>query len=256
MKTPKTESIVFKVKIRQHGTCSCLHGGCARIQPTRVLLHGPCAWKLTHTGLLHGACPWSVSEHLSVFWEYLELQMSKWNDSKCYGKLRELSTNFMKRPKAESIILKVEFIHQWDSIACVREKQISTDRNLTKHGPCAQNQICTGLARTVLLIRVEEVLLPKIIQNDTDRNFTSTDRVREVKIARVCCTDRVDDPCLSKASVKICLKQHGPWLKFARGVLRQFNAHGSLCTGRVRTNQSTRVSCTDRAEMENSLQNF
>ena len=110
-------------------------------------------------------------------------------------------------------------------------KQISTDRNLTKHGPCAQNQICTGLARTVLLIRVGEVLLPKIIQNDTDRNFTSTDRVREVKIARVCCTDRVDDPCLSNAIAKICLKQHGPWLKSARGVFRQFNAHGSLARG-------------------------
>ena len=52
-------------------------------------------------------------------------------------------------------------------------KQISTDRNLTKHGPCAQNQICTGLARTVLLIRIWEVLLPKIIQNDTDHNYSA-----------------------------------------------------------------------------------
>ena len=102
---------------------------------------------------------------------------------------------------------------------CVRESN-GTDRNLTKHGLCAQNQICTGLARTVLLIRVGEVLLPKIIQNDTDRNLTSTDRVREVKIARVCCTDRVVDPCLSNATAKIFVKQHGPCPRFARSVLR------------------------------------
>ena len=123
MKTPKAESIVFKVQNRQHGSSSGLHGPCARIWMCTGLLHGPCARKLTHTGLLHGPCPWSVSEHLSVFWEYLEVQMSKWDDSKCYGKLRELSTTFMKRPKAESIILKVEFIQQWDSIVCVRESK-------------------------------------------------------------------------------------------------------------------------------------
>ena len=40
--------------------------------------------------------------------------MSNSDDSKCSGKLRELSTTFMKRPKAESIILKVEFIQQSD----------------------------------------------------------------------------------------------------------------------------------------------
>ena len=30
-----------------------------------------------------------------------------------------------------------------------------------------------SVARTVLLIRVGEVLLPKIVQNDTDRNYTA-----------------------------------------------------------------------------------
>ena len=135
-------------------------------------------------------------------------------------------------------------------------KQISTDRNLTKHGPCAQNQICTGLALTVLLIRVGEVLLPKIIQNDTDRNLTSTDRVREVKIARVCCTDRVGDPCLSNATAKICLKQHGPWLKSARGVFRQFNAHGSFARGVFGQINAHGSLARTVLKQKHSLQNF
>ena len=47
-------------------------------------------------------------EHLLVFWRYLELQMSKWDDSKCSGKIRQLSTTFMKTSKAESIVFVVK----------------------------------------------------------------------------------------------------------------------------------------------------
>ena len=47
-------------------------------------------------------------EHLLVFWRYLELKMSKWDDSKFYGNLRQLYTTFMKTPKAESIIFEVQ----------------------------------------------------------------------------------------------------------------------------------------------------
>ena len=46
-------------------------------------------------------------EHLLVFWIYLELKISNWDYSKFYENIRELSTTFMKTPKAQSIIFKV-----------------------------------------------------------------------------------------------------------------------------------------------------
>ena len=47
-------------------------------------------------------------EHLLVFWRYIELKMSKWDDLKCSRKIRQLSTTLMKTPKAESIVFVVQ----------------------------------------------------------------------------------------------------------------------------------------------------
>ena len=44
--------------------------------------------------------------------------MSNLDDSKFYGNIRELSITFMKTPKAESIVLKVEFI-QHGACSCL-----------------------------------------------------------------------------------------------------------------------------------------
>ena len=68
-------------------------------------------------------------------------------------------------------------------------------------------------------------------QISTDRNLISTDRVRE----KLTHTGLLHGPCcwsvLEKCYCQKSTKMHGPWLKSARGVFRQFNAHGSFARG-------------------------
>ena len=68
-------------------------------------------------------------------------------------------------------------------------------------------------------------------QISTDRNLISTDRVWE----KLTHTGLLDGPCcwfvLKKCYCQKTSKMHGPWLKSARGVFRQFNAHGSFARG-------------------------